>query len=65
MVEKICQKCGKSYFLGYTGVVDGCDKCMGIQRDKGDFAWYPDENEHTYAPVDGSPEFTVKRSEVL
>lgn len=65
VVIEICPQCKREYRLGYDGVTDGCDRCQGIQRDRDGHAWRNDETEHTYAPVDGSPEFTVTREEAF
>ena len=45
MKKAKCPKCGKVYKMGYNGVVEGCDKCLGIQRDRTGMAWRPDETE--------------------
>lgn len=42
-VSATCPKCGRVYLLGKTGVGDGCDRCMGIVRDRRGWAWGPDE----------------------
>jgi hypothetical protein len=65
VVELMCPQCGRAYRLGYDGVMDGCDECQGVKRDKDGFAWHPDEKQHTYAPVDGSAEFVVTREEAF
>ncbi len=38
-VLELCPICGKTYELGYTGMVDGCDACLGVIRDKSGYAW--------------------------
>lgn len=43
-VIKTCPKCGFEYTLGIDGVVDGCDNCLGIQRDATGMAWLPGES---------------------
>ena len=65
MKTSVCPKCHKHFRMGVNGTVDGCDKCTGVKRDKNGHAWDPDEQEHTYAPIetvdDESTWFTVTR----
>ena len=42
-MKKKCKKCGKKYTLGVAGTFKGCDKCLGITRDKHGYAWDPGE----------------------
>ena len=37
--------------MGYTGTIDGCDKCLGNVRDDDGYFYGPDENEITLADV--------------
>lgn len=60
-----CPKCHKKYRLGYNGVLEGCDKCLKIQRDRFGHAWFPGEKTHTYRPNDGGPVFTRTREEAF
>lgn len=60
-----CPKCGQPYEMGYNGVVDGCDACMGVQRDPNGYAWYPGETENTYQAVGGGEPFTVARDDAM
>ena len=43
MNKSTCNICGKSYRMGYTGTVDGCDKCLGNVRDKDGYVYGPNE----------------------
>jgi hypothetical protein len=29
-----CPHCGRKFQMGYTGTVDGCDSCTGVERDQ-------------------------------
>jgi hypothetical protein len=54
-MNKKCPKCKKEYRLGYEGVCNGCDKCLGIERiaDIGSnhSAWERGEKYHDYMDV--------------
>ena len=65
MKKVTCPKCKKQYNLGYNGVGEGCDKCLGIERDKEGRAWYPGEKSHEYQPNNGSPAYTVTRKQAF
>jgi hypothetical protein len=65
MKKVTCPKCNKKYNLGYNGVVSGCDKCLGIQRDKQGHAWYPGEKSHTYKPNNCELEYKVTRKQAF
>lgn len=32
----VCQICESNYIIGFTGTVEGCDKCLGIERNPRD-----------------------------
>jgi pyruvate/2-oxoacid:ferredoxin oxidoreductase beta subunit len=32
--ERTCPGCGETYIIGKTGVVEGCDDCLNIERDR-------------------------------
>jgi hypothetical protein len=32
----VCQNCERNYTLGITGTVEGCDTCLGIERNPRD-----------------------------
>ena len=38
-MEATCKICGKAYTMGENGMIDGCDTCRGIERDKDGCAW--------------------------
>lgn len=65
MTKKVCPHCKKKYNLGYNGVVEGCDKCLGIKRDKQGYAWFPHDRTHTFHPNDGAPDYTVTRQQAF
>ena len=65
MKQVICPSCGRPYNLGYNGVVEGCDRCIGIERDKADHAWYPGETEHVYLFLDDGTEYLVTREQAF
>jgi hypothetical protein len=65
MKKSTCPKCKKLYNMGHTGVAEGCDKCIGIKRDKHGYAWYPGQKSRTCKPNDDSPEYTVTRRSAL
>lgn len=46
-----CPICIQGYRMGYTGTIDGCDKCLGNVRDDDGYFYGPDENEITLADV--------------
>ena len=50
----VCPKCKKHFRMGVSGTVDGCDKCTGVKRDRNGYAWQPDEQEQTFAPIETS-----------
>jgi hypothetical protein len=53
MKKLVCPKCGKEYRLGYDGIGDGCDVCLGVERisdmASDHTAWERDEEYHNYA----------------
>jgi hypothetical protein len=59
-----CRHCGKHYWLGVTGTADGCDACLGIERDRKGRAWLPDETEQVFESGDGG-EITVARADAF
>lgn len=65
MKRAVCPKCGETYQVGFNGVIDGCDRCLNIERDQNGYAWFSDEQSHTYKPVNGGAEFTVNRKVAL
>lgn len=32
--QRECPHCHETYIIGRTGVVEGCDECLGIVRDR-------------------------------
>lgn len=60
-----CQSCGRIFRMGYNGTVDGCDSCMGVERDRNGYAWGPGETEQTYEEVETGKTFTVKREDAF
>lgn len=32
--EHTCPHCHETYIIGRTGVVEGCDECLNIERDR-------------------------------
>jgi hypothetical protein len=65
MKKVTCPKCNETYNLGYNGVIEGCDKCIGIKRDKQGHAWFKGETSHTYKPNNGGPEYNVTRKKAF
>jgi ribosomal protein L37AE/L43A len=67
MKNTVCPKCKKYFCLGVNGTIYGCDKCTGVKRDKGGYAWLPDEQEQIYEPIGGSEKdrFTVTRAQAF
>lgn len=59
--QAICQLCGKTYDMGYNGTIDGCDDCLGVQRDMRGHVWHPDDTHHVYVNFDGSLDRVVMR----
>jgi len=60
-----CILCGEKYDLGYTGVREGCDSCLGIERDANGSAWYPWEQVHIYEDVATGALQTVSRADAF
>jgi len=65
MKKTICPKCGNEYQMGRDGATDGCDKCLGIERDREGFAWLPEETEHRYMRLADETIYTVTRAEAF
>lgn len=40
-IIRTCPHCKESYAWGHTGSMDGCDRCLGIERDGCGLAWRP------------------------
>jgi hypothetical protein len=51
MKTEICKLCKQEYILGFTGMIDGCDKCLGIIRDSDGYAYKPNEKFITLQDV--------------
>ena len=47
-----CPHCKKTYRIGWTGTVDGCDQCLGIVRDEDGYVFEPGEKFITLEDVD-------------
>lgn len=60
-----CRICGKSFRMGDTGTVDGCDACTGVKRDAEGIAWFPDEMTHTYLVLETLQVIVVTREEAF
>jgi hypothetical protein len=46
-----CPMCQKKYKMGYSGTVDGCDRCLGNVRDKDGYVYGPDEEYITLEDI--------------
>jgi len=47
----ICPKCKRGYRMGYTGTVDGCDRCLGVVRDANGYVYHRNEKTITLQDV--------------
>jgi hypothetical protein len=47
----ICPLCNQGYRMGYNGIVEGCDKCLGNVRDANGYVYGPDEKFITLKSV--------------
>ena len=64
MTEK-CKICNKNYKIGCAGTVNGCDKCLGIQRDVNGYAWLPEETYQDYENVKTGKVTRVSRGDAF
>jgi hypothetical protein len=60
-----CPKCKQGYVMGWNGIVEGCDKCLGVVRDSQGNFWEPGEKHADYLDLSTGRTFRVSRRTAL